>query len=57
MKIRLLYDIPVNEKHKLTKDKIVETTTPPSGKENLPGVWVSGDREKVRILESEYDII
>ena len=62
MKILLKYDIPVAEKHQLTKGKVLEVLS----KEQCPiesnpysrGVWVMGAaREPVKICHEEYRVI
>ena len=55
MKIKLNFDIPVDEAHGLTEGKILETIKSPQGKERLKGVWVQGNDEPVRILNHEYE--
>ena len=55
MKIKLLSDIPVESRHNLNKDMIIDTIDRPEHLRH--GVWVQGDGEPIRILEHEYEIV
>jgi hypothetical protein len=56
MKVKLLTDIPVEDKHAMIKGKIYNVIKQEKGR-GRP-VWVMGDAgEKIKIFSYEYEIV
>ncbi len=57
MKIRLLHDIPVEQKHQLTKGTEHEVVKDGMS-DKIAGLWVVGHNgENIKVMRDEYEII